>query len=232
MSGGLKNVSFLAGCFLLASVVSAAAQRTSPVLVFAQHNLTFEDNDKKVVLHWMATQQGYAQVIKITCRLANPANRAILFEWEGITPGEQPALGRVELGARERAMVLGLRGDRPIHPWTNKDLVTCSATDKMSGGLKYDASVRFTEAQLLRGEQGSPTRLRVRVFSTFFGTPDKQSDGTIRCALLRGSNLQEVVEFKTAAEADSSAAVVEIPLVTGRFATGVNCVDAWPRPAR
>jgi hypothetical protein len=230
--GGLKNNSFLAGCFLLASLASAAAQRTSPVLVFAQHNLTFEGNDKKVVLHWMATQQTYAQVIKITCRLANSANKAILFEWEGTTPGNQPAIGRVELGVRERTMVLGLRGDRPRHPWADKDLVTCHATDKMNGGLKYDASVRLTEARIILGEEGSPNRLQVRVFYTSFGTPDKQSNGTIRCALLRGSSLQEVVEFETVAEPDGAAAMFEIPIATGRFATGVNCIDAWPRPAR
>jgi hypothetical protein len=219
---------FLAFAFFM--VTSAAAQRTSPVLVFAQHNLIFEDNDTKVVLHWMATQQSFAQGIKIVCRLNNPANRAILFEWEGTTPGNHPALGRFELGTRERTMVLGFRSDRGLSMKHYKDLVTCSATEKTGGNLKYDAITRLTEAQLVQEEHGSPNRLRIRVSHTFFGTPNKQSNGFIRCALLLGSTLQEVVEFKTAA--DGSAAMVEIPFATGRFATGVNCVDAYPKPPR
>jgi hypothetical protein len=129
---------FLAFAFFM--VTSAAAQRTSPVLVFAQHNLIFEDNDTKVVLHWMATQQSFAQGIKIVCRLNNPANRAILFEWEGTTPGNHPALGRFELGTRERTMVLGFRSDRGLSMKHYKDLVTCSATEKTGGILNMTRS--------------------------------------------------------------------------------------------
>jgi hypothetical protein len=209
--------------FMIIDVRSASAQKLKAVPILIHSNIIFEDDSRKVYLHWFATSAEWAMGLKVTCRLAASGNRAILYQWNGVKPGHLPAMARVELGDRERLMLVGLRDTERRRP---RELVACNAINTNSSGLKYDAEDYMIDAQVIQSPEQARPRLRARLVHAFFATPDKPAIERVRCATFFGSFLGEVVEFETGIEADGSPAAVDAQLSAGSRITGVQCAGS------